>query len=89
MNKDKLVDAPTVIELVKRKGLTKLRLCPHMVSNGRINNPEWLSGYDCTSYTIPEEVKNRKVVHHHKELKCDYIVWYFDEDEKYSSKIVI
>lgn len=81
-----LSTALTVAQYVKQKGLSgKVWICPNAVSNGKIGNPDYLSGLECTVSTIPEVIRNKKVYRHFREDNYECIVWYNDEDYHYVS----
>lgn len=78
--------ALTVEQYIKQKGITgKVWLCPHLVSNGKIGNPEYLSGIECTASTIPDIVRPKKVKSTFREGGFECITWYNDEDYAYES----
>lgn len=78
-----LTNAPTVLEYVKEHDYSRLWLCPSIVSNGKISNPPWMYGYECTQNTIPDEIKNKKVRRHYKENNVDCIIWENDDDKPF------
>jgi hypothetical protein len=78
-------NALPVEQYIKQKGLTgKVWMCPHAVSNGKIGNPDYLSGIECTVSTITPELKQKKVISFFREDRFNCIVWYNDEDYAYS-----
>ena len=79
-----LENALTVEQYIKQKGITgKVWVCPHLVSNGKIGNPDYLTGVECTTSSIPEIVKCKKVREHFREDNFECIVWQNDEDYAY------
>lgn len=78
-----LTNAPTVQEYVKEHHYTKLWLCPSIVSNGKIGNPSWMSGYECSAGTIPPEIRDKKVRKHYKENNIVCIIWENDDDKPF------
>lgn len=75
----------TVSQYIKQKGVVgKIWLCPHLVSNGKIGNPSTLTGFECTSSSIPEDIKQKRVWTHFREGGFECIVWYNDEDYSYT-----
>lgn len=83
---ENLDEALSVEEFVKQRNLNKLWLCPHEVSNGKVVNPPWLAGFECSPSTIPDEIKDRKVVKHFKENSTLCIIWYYQENVRLSEK---
>lgn len=79
--------SPTVEEYVKEHDCSKVWVCPHLVSNGRIGNPTYLGGVECTSSTIPEPVKSKKVRKVFKQDGFLCIIWQNDEDPGWDSEI--
>ena len=80
--------APTVQDYVKEHNFGKVWVCPHLVSNGRISNPGYMGGIECTASTIPEEVKLKKVRKAFKQADYACIIWQNDEDYKWEDKDV-
>ena len=80
MGRIDLTNAPTVQEYVEQKGCSKLWLCPSIVSNGKIGNPLYLSGLECSKNTIPDIIRNKKVRRHYQENGVECIIWENDED---------
>lgn len=65
----------TVEEYVNKNKLRKLWLCPNLVNSGKIVNGPTLSGLECTSSTIPSELKTKEVTRHFKEDNTDCLIW--------------
>ena len=82
-----LTNAPTVAEFVKCNRSTKVWLCPSLVSNGKISNPSYLSGIECTGTTIPDNLKDKKVRHSFKEEGFECIIWENDEDTSFMEEM--
>lgn len=80
--------SPTVEEYVREHDSSKVWVCPHLVSNGKIGNPTYLGGVECTPSTIPEQVKPKKVRKVFKQGGFLCIVWQNDEDYKWEDKDV-
>lgn len=81
-----LTNAPTVEEYVNDKGCKRLWLCPSLVSNGKIGNPPYLSGLECSASTIPDQVKGKKVRRHFNENGVECIIWENDNDISFIRK---
>lgn len=78
-------NSPTVSQYLKQHGISgKVWLCPNAVSNGRIGNPDYLTGVECTVSSIPSEVKDKHVWNHFREGGFECIVWYNEEDYSYT-----
>ena len=75
-----LATAPTVQEYVKSNHVNKVWVCPSKVSNGRIANPEYLRGVECTASTIPEKVRTKLVRTTFRDNGFECIIWENDED---------
>ena len=74
----------TVSQYIKQKGLTgKVWTCAHLVSNGKIGNPEWYYGIECTTSTVPAEIRDKKVMRFFKEGGFNCFIWFNDEDYHY------
>ena len=70
----------TVDEFIKEKHITgKVWVCAHLISNGKLGNPEWMYGMDCTVASIPKEVKSKKVRSYFKDCGYHCIVWVNDD----------
>ena len=78
--------ASTVLEHAKSKGCNRLWLCPHAVSTGRVDISSIFRGLECSTSTIPEELKNKKVWTHFKEDNMECIIWYNDLDYSYNKE---
>lgn len=78
-----LTNALTVEEYAQIKGYTRLWLCPSILSNGKIGNPPYLGGLECSTSTIPAEVRNKKVEKVFKEGSLQCIIWHNDEDKPF------
>lgn len=72
--------APTVQEYVKSRHVNKIWVCPSKVSNGKIGNPDYLKGVECTASTIPEKVRNKLVRTTFRDNGFECIIWENDED---------
>lgn len=73
-------ELPTVAEVAAQSRQSKIWLCPRLVEDGRISRPALLQGYDCTRSTIPDEVKDKKVVRHFVESNTECIIWENNEN---------
>lgn len=75
----------TVQEFITRKALSgKAWTCAHLVSNGRISNPDWYFGTECTIQSIPQQVRDKKILKYFREGGFHCIIWNNDEDYTYS-----
>lgn len=74
----------TVEQFIKQKGLVgKAWTCPHLLSNGKIGNPEYFYGVECAINNIPKEILPKKMSNYFREGGFHCIVWYNDEDYVY------
>lgn len=76
-----LENAPTVEEFVRTKNCNKFWLCPSAVSSGKISRPFYLGGCECTTGTVPDEIKQKKVRKSFGDNDTFCIIWENDEDE--------
>ena len=70
----------TVEEFCKSKSHNRFWLCPSAVSTGKISRPVHLGGVECTSSTIPEEVKYKRVRTYFPDGEFICVIWENDED---------
>lgn len=70
----------TVSEFISTNKVSKLWLCPNRVSSGKLSIDPLLQGYECTSTTVPIELRDKEIDKHFIENKTECIIWH-NEDE--------
>ena len=65
----------SVASLAKEKGVSKVWLCPRLVTNTSFNRPSYLAGIECSVNSIPEEIKERRVTRYFHENNTLCIIW--------------
>ena len=78
-----LTTKPTIRDYVKAHKYSKIWLCPSLVSDGRIKRHPLWQGIDCTPTTIPEELKDKKVMRVFNDCGSHCIIWENDEDKPF------
>lgn len=65
----------TVQEFVNSSTKSKFWLCPNISASQAITTDSLYQGYECSKHTVPDKVKNKKVLKHFVEDKMDCIIW--------------
>ena len=75
-----LTNALTVQEYVNERSYSKIWVCPHIVSNGKIAYDPVLKGIECTPSTIPPAIRDKKVWSKFADGSTLCVIWYNDTD---------
>ena len=65
----------TVIELINNDTHHKIWLCPDHVSDNTFQTNTLLKGIECTRYTVPDKLQDKKIKKHFLEDNFLCIIW--------------